>query len=344
MHPPFLIGHLFALGYQNMEPFFICQDGWFSSYFSIASIDKTSKIGVELYSSKKSFRSLVAEWEEYESRLRNSLERILRKESLTREDGKDFALLVKEYWDHFQKTEFFYLDAAFNYSKTHKETAENLQKFGDFKYKAREYGNLLLYTGPKYFENILRKISVQLGLDYRTVSNCSKDELLDLFNGISPKKDYIDERLDSHVFFKEKGQICFLTGKMSRRLVKEFLKGQTSGSELKGTIACKGKARGRVKILITNTFDDFDSLVNKIHSLKNGEIVVAETTTPEFTPAMEKAAAILTAQGGMMSHAAIVSREMNKPCIVGISNITRILKDGDVVEVDAENGIVKIIE
>lgn len=80
------------------------------------------------------------------------------------------------------------------------------------------------------------------------------------------------------------------------------------------------------------------------HDIKNveiGNILVANTTHPTYLPAMQKAAAFVTNEGGIISHAAIVAREMKKPCIVGTKNATKILKDGDIVEVDAEKGIVK---
>ena len=59
---------------------------------------------------------------------------------------------------------------------------------------------------------------------------------------------------------------------------------------------------------------------------------------------MEKASAFVTDEGGILCHAAIVAREMKKPCIIGTKVSTKILKDGDMVEVDADNGIVKVLE
>lgn len=101
---------------------------------------------------------------------------------------------------------------------------------------------------------------------------------------------------------------------------------------IKGLIAFIGKVQGKVKI------------VRSYHDIKNverGDILVANTTHPTYLPAMQKAAAFVTNEGGIISHAAIVSREMKKPCIVGTKNATKILKDGDLVEVDAEKGIVR---
>ena len=65
---------------------------------------------------------------------------------------------------------------------------------------------------------------------------------------------------------------------------------------------------------------------------------------PEYVPLMKKAAAIVTDEGGITCHAAIVSRELNKPCIIGVKIATKVLKDGDLIEVDAEKGVVKVIK
>lgn len=105
---------------------------------------------------------------------------------------------------------------------------------------------------------------------------------------------------------------------------------------LKGQTACPGTFKGIVKIA-TN----YSQAVEKI---TKGDILVAQYTSVEYLPAMRKAGAILTQTGGITSHAAIVSRELKKPCIIGIDQVTTILKDGDLVEVDANIGIVKILK
>jgi len=83
--------------------------------------------------------------------------------------------------------------------------------------------------------------------------------------------------------------------------------------------------------------------VNEMDRVKNGDILVTGMTTPNFVPAMKRAGAIVTNDGGITCHAAIVSRELGVPCIIGTRMATKILKDGDLVEVDAENGIVRKI-
>jgi pyruvate,water dikinase len=82
----------------------------------------------------------------------------------------------------------------------------------------------------------------------------------------------------------------------------------------------------------------------QVQEVKNGEIIVSPMTTPDFMPAMKKAVAFVTDEGGITCHAAIVAREMKKPCIIGTKIATKVLKDGDLVEVDANKGIVKILK
>lgn len=101
---------------------------------------------------------------------------------------------------------------------------------------------------------------------------------------------------------------------------------------LKGACAFPGTAEGVVKIV---------NEVGQIDKINDGEIMLAHTTFPALLPAMKKAAAFVTEDGGITCHAAIVAREMKKPCVVGAKNICSVLKDGDRVEVDASNGTVR---
>jgi phosphohistidine swiveling domain-containing protein len=103
---------------------------------------------------------------------------------------------------------------------------------------------------------------------------------------------------------------------------------------LKGDIACMGIAQGYVKRVMG---------LRNIIDFKEGDILVSPMTMPDFLPAMKKAAAIVTDEGGITCHAAILARELNKPCIVGTGIATSVFKNGDLVEVDANNGEIKII-
>ena len=125
--------------------------------------------------------------------------------------------------------------------------------------------------------------------------------------------------------------------KISRYLTiaQEIIKKQQEEIIVRGITVQKGKARGLVRIV--KTYHD-------IKRVKVGDILVANTTHPNYLPAMHKAAAFVTNEGGVISPAAIVARELKKPCIVSTKIATQVLKDDTFVEVDATKGIIRIIK
>jgi pyruvate,water dikinase len=98
---------------------------------------------------------------------------------------------------------------------------------------------------------------------------------------------------------------------------------------LEGHGASPGVAAGLVKIV-----HDAKDLAK----IQKGDILVTKMTNPDFVVAMEKSAAIVTDEGGITCHAAIVSRELGIPCIVGTKDATKIIKEGDEITVDATHG------
>ncbi|MEK6894165.1 MAG: PEP-utilizing enzyme [Nanoarchaeota archaeon] len=100
-----------------------------------------------------------------------------------------------------------------------------------------------------------------------------------------------------------------------------------------GQPASLGKVQGRVKIIM------YQNLENS--TINSDEILVCHVTTPDYFNLMQKSLGIITNGGGVLSHAGIVARERGKPCIVGTGNATEVLRDGDLIELDATNGIVR---
>ncbi|MEM3075925.1 MAG: phosphoenolpyruvate synthase, partial [Candidatus Bilamarchaeaceae archaeon] len=100
---------------------------------------------------------------------------------------------------------------------------------------------------------------------------------------------------------------------------------------VQGVGASPGIGMGPVKIIKSPA---------ELKKMEKGDVLVTEMTTPDFVPAMKKAAAIVTDTGGTTSHAAIVSRELGIPCVVGTGNASKLLKDGQVISVDGTHGIV----
>ncbi|RLI78511.1 phosphoenolpyruvate synthase [Archaeoglobales archaeon] len=112
----------------------------------------------------------------------------------------------------------------------------------------------------------------------------------------------------------------------------EKIEGEEEGEILvKGLGASPGIGIGKVKVILGE---------GEISKVEEGDILVTTMTTPDMVPAMKRAAAIVTDEGGMTCHAAIVSRELGVPAVVGTRDATKILKDGMVVTVDGDKGVV----
>lgn len=105
-------------------------------------------------------------------------------------------------------------------------------------------------------------------------------------------------------------------------------------NEFKGQTAMTGITRGHVRVLYKKS---------EVPTLLDGEILVTSMTTPDYLPAMKRAAAFVTDEGGVTCHAAIIAREFRKPCVIGTKFATKLLKTGDRIEVDATNGTVRIL-
>lgn len=109
------------------------------------------------------------------------------------------------------------------------------------------------------------------------------------------------------------------------------LKIDTKAKTIKGSIASKGKVRGRA-VLIFKPQD--------YHKIKQDDIIVTTMTKPDIVPLLKKAKGIITNDGGSLSHASIISRELKIPCIVGTMHATDIIQDGETLELDASRGII----
>ncbi len=158
-----------------------------------------------------------------------------------------------------------------------------------------------------------------------------------VFNKKPLSADMLNKRYQKSAYFIISGEEKIVLGKNSDSLKRRHLieqKIDKNIKEIKGTVAFSGKVSGKVKIV---------NSVGDLHKFIKGEILVSISTNPSLIAAMNKAGAIVTDTGGVTCHAAIVSRELRIPCIIGTKIATKVLKDGDLVEVNATLGTVEKI-
>ncbi len=181
---------------------------------------------------------------------------------------------------------------------------------------------------------IMSEAARRLGLDKNDLEWLLYDEVKDLLQGKKFNKEEIKRRRQAVCIIISKDGIKIWSGAAALKKYKKELPAEVGGlKELKGTGVTKGKVKARVKIC--------SGAIEAFEKVKKGDILVCGMTLPDYVPVMKRASAIITDEGGITCHAAVVSRELKIPCVVGTKIATQVFKDGDLVEVDAEQGIVK---
>lgn len=235
-------------------------------------------------------------------------------------------------------TEYFFMgiveDLIKKYPKKYAAIARNLDETARIKFKAREVLTMF-YDYNKLFMPYIEEIAKRI--NRKDLRWLSFHEIADIIDG---KNIEISDRDKFDWVLAKKNKWNLVKGDEASHILKLFEDHffHKNLKEIKGIVANSGIYKGKAKIVRT-LFSD--RIVEELKKVNKGDVLVAETTGPEMMVACEKAGAIVTDEGGMTSHAAIISRELGIPCIVGAKIATKLLKDGDFVEVDAEKGVVR---
>ncbi len=218
-----------------------------------------------------------------------------------------------------------------NLTEQQRRLAELLRNFGGYQDERKR--NILIYL--HYLEILLAEIGARVNIPLRVMRDSFPEEVKDILDG-KLTEDLINRRREKVLVVWEEGKTKaqILVGEEAKEWEEKLAPKHDGEQIVKGHVASKGKAIGKVRVLLSASDND---------KLEKGEILVTFMTSPDFMSAIRKCAAIVTNLGGVTSHAAIISRELGIPCIVGTRNATEILKTGDMVEVDANTGEVKIL-
>lgn len=188
------------------------------------------------------------------------------------------------------------------------------------------------------FHAILSELANRLRVEISDLKFILPEELHELF-GNSQEIQHRAHMRQTGLWVVYKGSDGYWSklGDEAEALERELLGESENNNLVLGRIGCRGKqtlTKGIARVLMS---------AQEIGRLRGGDILVTSMTSPEFVPAMRRSAAIITDEGGITCHAAIVSRELNIPCVIGTKNATKLLKDGDMVIVDSEKGSVRIL-
>ncbi len=219
-------------------------------------------------------------------------------------------------------------------AKVPKKLMYYLELLGEIAY-LNEYRKSVFSRSNYIIRPLLGKIAKKFRLgtweDLNLLATC---EILDLFQGKNDyqKKLIISRRGDWLMYSVGQTGIRYLHGPEVEVFKNRFKPRIAGQKQVSGTIANTGKTTGLVKVV----YEPKDFV-----KFRQGDILVAKMTSVDFIPIMKKAAAFVTDEGGLACHAAIASRELGVPCVIGTKNATDVFQDCDTVEVDADKGIIK---
>jgi phosphohistidine swiveling domain-containing protein len=194
------------------------------------------------------------------------------------------------------------------------------------------------YQSHIAIKTLMKQMAIRLKLDPEDLENLTDDEI-SRFRGKQQYLHRLAARRRSLPFIFEftDGKYVEIEGATARSRISEMIPDRQSENTVSGEVASKGNYPsivGRVRVL---------NSTGELGEMQPGDVLISSMTTPEFVPAMRMASAVVTDEGGVTCHAAIVSRELGIPCVIGTERATRVFRNGDFVEIDLEHRLVRRI-
>jgi len=261
---------------------------------------------------------------------------------------KELADLIKQPSEQL-KTEYNKLK---NYTKVRNKEFENIVKIYEMKPRdvqifvdfglaldARNKAEYVVSYGGFYLLPIYREIARRLKITERQLRILYEEEIVACLQGKEDAKSIIKIRgaVTAMGFDPSMKHFIIFSSDEARKIFKHIeadLKKQVQSSEQGGMCASPGIVSGPARLVPS---------ADQNHKVKRGDILITYATTVDYLPAMKKAAAFITEAGDLTCHAAVVAREFGVPCIVSFPNAMKKFKDGQIIEVNATEGKVKVV-
>lgn len=325
-----------------IDALFIIDRRMFKEYLTKQGYEQALDLGFIFYSDKNAFDNYQKNLSSHCDKFKEYFELEIKNQSkLSQEKVVKFFEYAKKLCGDYAQMNFEYTDKAFAQQENNPIIKKNLSGVAKFKDTVRAVMNMALFEPDGYVSQLFVLLGKQFDLPPAVFHNLTQKEILGLFEGNKPIERIVSKRQEA--FVEGYGLEGFYEGRDAEIILQEFREEVFYSEVVQGQVASGGKVRGIVKVIPVD-YSDLSRVDAEIEKMNQGAILVAETTAPELIVACKKAGAIVTDMGGLMSHAAIVSREFGIPCIVGTKNASKLLKDGDCIEVDADRGIITIID
>ncbi len=182
---------------------------------------------------------------------------------------------------------------------------------------------------------LLEEVARRTGISRELLKYAVPAEVEALIDGAGPSTEELAGRRAGSVVIYMQGQTVVMRGQELTEEIRDILLPDPADdrpNDIRGLTASTGKVRGQAKVLAS---------ADEISKVEEGDVLIAVMTRPDYVPAMRRASAIVTDEGGITCHAAVISRELGIPCIIGTKVATSVFSDGDTLEVNANHGWVR---
>lgn len=187
--------------------------------------------------------------------------------------------------------------------------------------------------GNHYIGIFLEMIGKRFGYSEKELHFTLINEVKDLLNGKKLDKQLLNERIKHCINIVNDKEDILITRNKAKLVSKLLDRYEIKTDIIKGLVASKGDYKGIARVILDP---------KKIKEFNEGDIIITSMTRPDFTPLMKKAGAIICDEGGITSHASIVSRELGIPCIIGTKVASKIIKNGDYIEI--KDSIITVLQ
>lgn len=327
----FLLESVYVSAYADLNCCSIRKNGLVTVLFMDFDSEKYATLGHSLVFDKNRFDSYAMDFLSFLDGADDEC-----KNAISKNNQLTFIKIFISFLEYYRWTESFYTDLAYKESQLLNDTniLHNLRELEILKNRARIFLNSYFNGSNSYVYQMALKNDGEknfLNLSLQDMENNRFD---------SSGSEY-DLKVSNHILIRQNQLLD--SNSTEYKSVENWVdvNFNVRNTTINGICASSGNVTGEAYVLTAN-FTNYDILDELIDKMPQGTILISETTSPDLVTACHKALAIVTNQGGLGSHAAIISRELKIPCVVGTKNATHLIKSGDILTVYASEGRVVI--
>ncbi len=342
---PLLFASILLQAFNRLDPLFTSgTEGQFKQYFTNNKMRWAARAGLEFFTEENGFTNYVRDFRKVFDDVQSKLDGFFAQNQHDTEAILAFGTWLSLLFELYSRMDIQYTNEAFANKDNNPLLKLNLERLAAFKDTARNWINSLFLTPDAPLNRFVKLMQQRYKCSAFSVENRTLEELA---TG-SQNRSYSDARTDPYVIWSTERVVHLVSGDRAEAAI-SLMAGEEDFNpnltHVRGTVAngCSEVIVGIVRVIEVD-YANPSLMQASIDMMLKGEVLIAEFTAPELLLACQKAKAIVTDIGGLLSHAAIVSRELNVPCLVGTKSASKLFKTGDKVKIDFTLGVISKVE